>query len=94
VNSFTLEASFCGSDSLDKKGFHYNTQHLHDMGNAIGIALFEYFSPPTPSPQDESLVVNMAAVAAEQHPEKVLSVVQDIQKGLELKNPEFLPYER
>ncbi|KAJ3333821.1 Cytosolic carboxypeptidase 2 [Blyttiomyces sp. JEL0837] len=43
LNSFTLEASFCGSDT-PYGGFHYSTSDLERMGETLGKTLFEYFS--------------------------------------------------
>ncbi|KAJ2995417.1 Cytosolic carboxypeptidase 2 [Globomyces sp. JEL0801] len=43
LNSFTLEASFCGSD-INGNEFHFNLEHLHRMGSSIGKTFYQYFS--------------------------------------------------
>ncbi|KAI8900818.1 hypothetical protein BC833DRAFT_646701 [Globomyces pollinis-pini] len=43
LNSFTLEASFCGSD-INGKEFHFNLEHLNRMGSSIGKTFYQYFS--------------------------------------------------
>ncbi|KAJ3034568.1 Cytosolic carboxypeptidase 2 [Rhizophlyctis rosea] len=44
INSFTMEASFCGSDQGPDGGFHYGIEDLEDMGRKFGETLFAYFS--------------------------------------------------
>ncbi|KAJ1562752.1 Cytosolic carboxypeptidase 2 [Cladochytrium tenue] len=41
-DSFTLEASFCGSDTSPLGGFHYAPAHLEAIGEALGSALHDY----------------------------------------------------
>lgn len=43
INSFTLEASFCGSDVSEKGAFQFNTVHLLRMGFKFGETLYHYF---------------------------------------------------
>ncbi|KAJ3104350.1 Cytosolic carboxypeptidase 2 [Phlyctochytrium planicorne] len=50
IDSFTLEASFCGSDGgsslsggVTDNGFHYSTRDLEKMGERIGMVLVSYF---------------------------------------------------
>ncbi|KAJ3200124.1 Cytosolic carboxypeptidase 2 [Dinochytrium kinnereticum] len=41
-DSFTLEASFCGSDTGDEGGFHYSVRDLERMGERFGCVLARY----------------------------------------------------
>ncbi|KAJ3211694.1 Cytosolic carboxypeptidase 2 [Entophlyctis luteolus] len=46
VNSFTIEASFCGVDSLlsaEDKGWHFGSNDFERMGEQIGYSIYEYF---------------------------------------------------
>lgn len=45
VNSFTLEASFCGSTTGAFAGLHFNTSHLEMMGAALVGTLLDYWNP-------------------------------------------------
>lgn len=42
MNSFTMEASFCGNFSDGKGGFHYSISHLQDMGKRLAITIYKY----------------------------------------------------
>lgn len=55
-----MEASFCGSDIGLDKGFYYTAQHLENMGQLFGKALYDYFYVETPSSSE-----NPIAAAAE-----------------------------
>ncbi|KAJ3143740.1 Cytosolic carboxypeptidase 2, partial [Irineochytrium annulatum] len=43
IDSFTLEASFCGSAISPKGGFHFMTSDLERMGEIFGKTLYEYY---------------------------------------------------
>ena len=68
VNSFTMEASFCGSDTHLNQGFHYNTHDLQEIGRKLGKTLFDYFisSIPQPSQTPTDQVKSTIAQAAEE----------------------------
>jgi cytosolic carboxypeptidase protein 2/3 len=42
INSFTLEASFCGPTRGHLKGCHFNPQALEEVGRAFCKTLAEY----------------------------------------------------
>jgi hypothetical protein len=45
INSFTMEASFCGSDDrITGDGFHFSTAELERMGESLGKTLYDYFA--------------------------------------------------
>ena len=39
---YTLEASFCGSDTGPLEGIHYTTEHLMEMGVSLCKAVLVY----------------------------------------------------
>lgn len=43
--SYTLEASFCGSDRGANKGYHFGTPDLEDMGRVFAAALLDTVTP-------------------------------------------------
>ncbi|GAX77932.1 hypothetical protein CEUSTIGMA_g5374.t1 [Chlamydomonas eustigma] len=45
VNSYTLEASFCGASEGKLAGFHFNTACLEQMGAALVSTLLDYWDP-------------------------------------------------
>ncbi|XP_036184508.1 cytosolic carboxypeptidase 3 isoform X1 [Myotis myotis] len=44
-NSFTMEATFCGSTLGDKRGTHFNTKDLESMGYHFCDSLLDYCDP-------------------------------------------------
>jgi hypothetical protein len=64
-----MEASFCGSDNLPSGGFHYNTNHLKEMGHQFGKTLYEYFSPELLEAAASSVENSLSSVstAVDQH---------------------------
>ncbi|KAJ3321687.1 Cytosolic carboxypeptidase 3 [Boothiomyces sp. JEL0866] len=75
LNSFTLEASFCGSIDNDKDNFHFNPNHLTVMGVSIVKTLYEFFS--------QIITIENAIVP--------LKELQEISRAIESKKPEYLP---
>ncbi|KAI8926625.1 hypothetical protein BC831DRAFT_221843 [Entophlyctis helioformis] len=47
VNSFTIEASFCGTDAEPDGARHFHINDLMGIGDALGQTLFDYFGPDT-----------------------------------------------
>lgn len=45
LNSFTIEASFCGSDFGRFADKHYNTRHLEQMGHFLCESILDYCDP-------------------------------------------------
>ena len=45
MNSYTLEASFCGSDFGKFADYHFNTELLQEVGNAFCQTLYDMFDP-------------------------------------------------
>lgn len=45
VNSFTLEASFCGASTGRWADLHFNAWHLEQMGAAVPAVLLDYLDP-------------------------------------------------
>uniref|UniRef100_A0A7S2X7L0 Uncharacterized protein n=1 Tax=Lotharella oceanica TaxID=641309 RepID=A0A7S2X7L0_9EUKA len=44
-NSFTMEASFCGSSSGPTKGCHYKINHYEQMGKHFCETIYDWISP-------------------------------------------------
>ena len=45
INSFTLEASFCGSNFGKHADFHFNQEHLQQLGHDFCEALLDFCNP-------------------------------------------------
>lgn len=45
VNSFTMEASFCGSNFGKFADFHFNQEHLQQVGHDFCEGLLDFYSP-------------------------------------------------
>ncbi|KAJ3257619.1 Cytosolic carboxypeptidase 3 [Boothiomyces macroporosus] len=75
LNSFTLEASFCGSIENEQESFHFNPNHLTLMGESIVKTLYSFFS--------QTISIEYTVVPLKQY--------QEIAKAIETKKPEFLP---
>jgi len=45
ANSYTLEASFCGADFGRHADFHFNTEHLTEIGHNFCEAILDYWDP-------------------------------------------------
>jgi len=45
ANSFTLEASFCGSNFGTLQDYHFNTGHFQEAGRSLCGALLDYYLP-------------------------------------------------
>lgn len=45
INTFTLESSFCGPDCGKHADFHFNTEHLQEIGRHLCDALLDYCDP-------------------------------------------------
>lgn len=45
INSFTMEASFCGSNFGKHADFHFNQEHLQQIGHDFCEALLEFCNP-------------------------------------------------
>lgn len=44
-NSYTLEASLCGSTRPGLENMHYGIQHYENIGSALCDAILDYFDP-------------------------------------------------
>ncbi|KAJ3273842.1 Cytosolic carboxypeptidase 3 [Terramyces sp. JEL0728] len=75
INSFTLEASFCGSIDTGKESFHFNPNHWNLMGESLVKTLFDFFS--------QIITIEHAIV-----PENAL---REISVAIDSKRAEFLP---
>mmetsp|Transcript_47300 Transcript_47300/g.86861 ORF Transcript_47300/g.86861 Transcript_47300/m.86861 type:complete len:756 (-) Transcript_47300:91-2358(-) len=53
INSFTLEASFCGADFGSLADQHFTTKHLEEMGHMVCDAILDFCDP------DQSKVLNV-----------------------------------
>ena len=62
-----MEASFCGSDNLSTGGFHYNTNHLQEMGHHFGKTLFEYFAPDIEAAKSLETSLSSVSTAVDQN---------------------------
>lgn len=45
VNSYTIESSFCGADMGKYRDYHFNTQHLQDIGKDFCDTLLDFCDP-------------------------------------------------
>ncbi|KAL0218314.1 hypothetical protein RCL1_009162 [Eukaryota sp. TZLM3-RCL] len=45
LNSFTMEASFCGANFGKLSGYHFNTTHLQEMGKHFCDTILDYCDP-------------------------------------------------
>ena len=54
INSFTLEASFCGSDGGSAGAFQYSAYDLKRMGKRFGQTLHQYFLMQAPKETQQS----------------------------------------
>lgn len=60
MNSYTLEASFAGSDQGTNKGLHFTSTDLEEMGSSICKSLLKYLHLRKSAEQVESVVQNIA----------------------------------
>ncbi|KAJ3050567.1 Cytosolic carboxypeptidase 2 [Rhizophlyctis rosea] len=70
LNSFTMEASFCGSDQGPDGGFHYSIEDLEEMGRRFGETLYTYFAPK----EEEVAVPEVREGVKERVKEKAMEV--------------------
>ena len=93
-----MEASFCGSEVGDNKGFHYTRQHLENMGQMLGRTLYDYFYVEIPLQNQSSIA---AAAEPKESPIMVKSsfkstnqvvggIFSKIKEEISNGNPDFL----
>jgi hypothetical protein len=60
MNSYTLEASFCGADQGPSKGMHFNSRDLENMGVSICKSLHRYLRLRVDAQSVEAVVADIA----------------------------------
>ncbi|KAL0226593.1 hypothetical protein P9112_013917 [Eukaryota sp. TZLM1-RC] len=80
INSFTLEASFCGASMGDVSGYHFTRQHLKDIGRLFCDSILDYCDP------DQSKVIGIRRELELLYPS--LEAVQELDNGYESDSSE------
>ncbi|KAJ3293027.1 Cytosolic carboxypeptidase 2 [Borealophlyctis nickersoniae] len=94
INSFTMEASFCGSDTGPNGGFHYTTSDLEEMGRTFGKTLYDYFAPVEAK---EGGSMDVAAAAEESSgwgvSDVAAAMLRELRREFEKGNQDLAPEE-
>jgi ribosomal protein L24E len=96
LNSFTLEASFCGTDTSPSGGFFYSATDLEKVGENIGRSLYEYYKKDddNPKPAGEVQGKEGGQIVGAGESQMASEIHEEILRGLELGNMALEPEDR